>query len=190
MSTEAEGSVPAPQTTENNDVKTEKKEQAQPQKPKEQQQAAPVGEKKLSGAELKKKAKEEKAARRAQAKASQASQGPSQGGQQASGDGKGGKAKPKQDGQHQHQQHGGAKLPIRPAAATAVVKDDKPSIPDCFSHLSMARRIEMTNADKDVHPAVLVLGEHMSAFAISDSVTRLEATLYAFQKVRNSAPVM
>jgi translation initiation factor eIF-2B subunit delta len=54
----------------------------------------------------------------------------------------------------------------------------------------MARRIEMTNADKDVHPAVLVLGEHMSAFAISDSVTRLEATLYAFQKVRNSAPVM
>ncbi|RKL04158.1 hypothetical protein BFJ68_g11141 [Fusarium oxysporum] len=183
MSTEAEGSVPAPQTTENNDVKTEKKEQAQPQKPKEQQQAALVGEKKLSGAELKKKAKEEKAARRAQAKASQASQGPSQGGQQASGDGKGGKAKPKQDGQHQHQQHGGAKLPIRPAAATAVVKDDKPSIPDCFSHLSMARRIEMTNADKDVHPAVLVLGEHMSAFAISDSVTRLEATLYAFQKI-------
>ncbi|KAJ4122421.1 hypothetical protein NW765_005252 [Fusarium oxysporum] len=88
MSTEAEGSVPAPQTTENNDVKTEKKEQAQPQKPKEQQQAALVGEKKLSGAELKKKAKEEKAARRAQAKASQASQGPSQGGQQASGDGK------------------------------------------------------------------------------------------------------
>ncbi|KAG7417709.1 hypothetical protein DER46DRAFT_522374 [Fusarium sp. MPI-SDFR-AT-0072] len=186
MSTEAEGSVPAPQTTENNDVKTEKKEQAQPQKPKEQQQAAPAGEKKLSGAELKKKAKEEKAARRAQAKASQASQGPSQGGQQASGDGKGGKAKPKQDGQHQHQQHGGAKLPIRPAAATAVVKDDKPSIPDCFSHLSMARRIEMTNADKDVHPAVLVLGEHMSAFAISDSVTRLEATLYAFQKVIDS----
>ncbi|KAF5717475.1 translation initiation factor eIF-2B subunit delta [Fusarium mundagurra] len=182
MSTEAEGSAPAPQATENNDVKTEKKEQAQPQKPKEQQQAAPAGEKKLSGAELKKKAKEEKAARRAQAKATQASQGPSQGGQQASGDGKGGKAKPKQDGQHQHQQHGGAKLPIRPAAATAVVKDDKPSIPDCFSHLSMARRIEMTNADKDVHPAVLVLGEHMSAFVISDSITRLEATLYAFQK--------
>ncbi|KAF5703715.1 translation initiation factor eIF-2B subunit delta [Fusarium globosum] len=186
MSTETEGSAPAPQTTENNDVKTEKKEQVQPQKPKEQQQSAPAGEKKLSGAELKKKAKEEKAARRAQAKATQASQGPSQGGQQASGDGKGGKAKSKQDGQHQHQQQGGAKLPIRPAAATAVVKDDKPSIPDCFSHLSMARRIEMTNADKDVHPAVLVLGEHMSAFVISDSITRLEATLYAFQKVIDS----
>ncbi len=94
MSTETEGLAPAPQTTENNDVKTEKKEQVQPQKPKEQQQSALASEKKLSGAELKKKAKEEKAARRAQAKATQASQGPSQGGQQASGDGKGGKAKP------------------------------------------------------------------------------------------------
>ncbi|KAF4345262.1 translation initiation factor eIF-2B subunit delta [Fusarium beomiforme] len=187
MSTEAKDSTPAPQTTENNEVKTEKKEQKEqtkPQQPKEQQ-AAPAGEKKLSGAELKKKAKEEKAARRAQAKASQGSQVPSQGGQQASADGKGGKAKPKQDGQHQHQQHGGAKLPIRPAA-TAVIKDDKPSIPDCFSHLSIARRIEMTNADKDVHPAVLILGEHMSAFAISDSTTRLEATLYAFKKVIDS----
>ncbi|KAF9768759.1 hypothetical protein IL306_013890 [Fusarium sp. DS 682] len=184
MSTEAEGSAPAPQTTENNDTKTEKKEQTKPQQSKEQQ-AVPAGQKKLSGAELKKKAKEEKAARRAQAKASQGSQGPSQGGQQSSGDGKGGKAKSKQDGQHQHQQHAGAKLPIRPAA-TAVVKDGKPSIPDCFSHLSIARRIEMTNADKDVHPAVLILGEHMSAFAISDSTTRLEATLYAFKKVIDS----
>ncbi|KAF4449794.1 translation initiation factor eif-2b subunit delta [Fusarium austroafricanum] len=183
MSTDAEGTAPAPQTTENRGVMTEKKGQPKPQQPKDQQQqAAPAGEKKLSGAEIKKKAKEEKAARRAQAKAAQASQGPAQGGQQATGgDGKGGKPKPKQDGQHQ--QHGGAKLPVRPAAA-AVAKDDKPSIPDCFSHLSMARRIEMINADKDVHPTVLILGEHMSAFAISDSVTRLEATLFAFKKLQ------
>ncbi|KAG5660653.1 hypothetical protein KAF25_003259 [Fusarium avenaceum] len=191
MSTETEASASAPQVPENQDVKTEKKEQTKPQQPKEQQPkdqqqppAAPAGEKKLSGAELKKKAKEEKAARRAQAKAVQPSQGPAQGQQAAGGDGKGGKAKPKQDGQHQ--QHGGAKLPIRSAATTAVVKDNKPSVPDCFSHLSIARRIDMTNADKDVHPAVLVLGEHMSAFAISDSITRLEATLFAFKKVIDS----
>ncbi|KAJ4136208.1 hypothetical protein NW768_003816 [Fusarium equiseti] len=188
MSIEAEGSAPTPQAPEIQEVKTEKKEQSKPeQPPKEGQQqkqpAAPAGEKKLSGAELKKKAKEEKAARRAQAKTAQTSQGPSQGDKQSAGDGKGGKAKPKQDGQNQ--QHGGAKLPIRPAV-TAVVKEDKPSIPDCFSHLSMARRIDMTHADKDVHPAVLVLGEHMSAFAISDSITRLEATLYAFKKVIDS----
>ncbi|KAF5002651.1 hypothetical protein FGRMN_189 [Fusarium graminum] len=193
MSTETEASAPVPQVPETQDVKTEKKDQTKPrdqdqQKPKDQQQqpAAPAGEKKLSGAELKKKAKEEKAARRAQAKTAQPPQASAQGQQAAGGDGKGGKAKPKQDGQHQHQQHGGAKLPIRSAATTAVVKDNKPSIPDCFSHLSMARRIEMTNADKDVHPAVLVLGEHMSAFTISDSITRLEATLFAFKKVIES----
>ncbi|KAF5023142.1 hypothetical protein F66182_4798 [Fusarium sp. NRRL 66182] len=178
MSTEVGDSAPAPQAPEKQDVKAEKKDQNKPQQPKDQQSAS---EKKLSGAELKKKAKEEKAARRAQAKASQTSQGPAQGGQQAGGEGKGGKAKTKQDGQHQ--QHGGAKLPLRPASTTAAAKDSKPSIPDCFSHLSMARRIDMTHADKDVNPAVLVLGEHMSAFAISDSITRLEATLLAFKKV-------
>jgi translation initiation factor eIF-2B subunit delta len=186
MSIEAEGSAPTSQAPEKQEAKAEKKDQSKPQQPPkdgQQQQAAPAGEKKLSGAELKKRAKEEKAARRAQAKVAQVPQGPAQGDKQAGSDGKGGKAKPKQDGQNQ--QHGGAKLPIR-SAGTTVVKDDKPSIPDCFSHLSMARRIDMTHADKDVHPAVLVLGEHMSAFAISDSITRLEATLYAFKKVIDS----
>ncbi|KAJ4187227.1 hypothetical protein NW755_007320 [Fusarium falciforme] len=179
MATEAGGPAPAPQVTD----KKDKKEQAKGQG-KDQQPAAP-GEKKLTNAELKKKAKEEKAARRAQAKASQAPQGPPQGGhsQAGSSEGKGSKGKPKQDGQHGGS---GAKLPLRPAATAAVVKDTKPTIPDCFSHLSMARRIDMTHADKDVNPAVLVLGEHMSAFAISDSITRLEATLLAFQKVIES----
>ncbi|KAM5342412.1 hypothetical protein ACJ41O_013378 [Fusarium nematophilum] len=184
MATETGGPAPAAQAPEKNDKK-EKKEQNKGQAAKDQQPAAP-GEKKLSGAELKKKAKEEKAARRAQAKATQVAQGPAQGGHQGgAGESKGGKGKQaKQDGQHQH---GGAKLPLRPAAAAAAaaaaVKDTKPSIPDCFSHLSMARRIDMTQADKDVNRAVLVLGEHMSAFAISDSITRLEATLLAFKKV-------
>ena len=41
----------------------------------------------------------------------------------------------------------------------------------------------MTQADKDVHPAVLALGQQMNTFAISDSITRLEATLLAFKKV-------
>lgn len=183
MATEAGGPAPAPQVTD----KKDKKEQAKGQG-KDQQPAAP-GEKKLTNAELKKKAKEEKAARRAQAKASQAPQGPPQGGhsQAGSSEGKGSKGKPKQDGQHGGS---GAKLPLRPATTTAVVKDTKPTIPDCFSHLSMARRIDMTHADKDVNPAVLVLGEHMSAFAISDSITRLEATLLAFQKVCHTASAL
>lgn len=175
MATEAGGPAPAPQVTD----KKEKKEQAKGQG--KDQQPAASGEKKLTNAELKKKAKEEKAARRAQAKATQAPQGPPQGGHSQAGSSEGkGKGKPKQDGQHGGS---GAKLPLRPATTAAVVKDTKPTIPDCFSHLSMARRIDMTHADKDVNPAVLVLGEHMSAFAISDSITRLEATLLAFQKV-------
>ncbi|KAH7152189.1 hypothetical protein B0J13DRAFT_594152 [Dactylonectria estremocensis] len=159
--------------------KKEKKEQAKGQakgqgKDKQPAAGAAPGEKKLSGAELKKKAKEEKAARRAQAKAVLTAHAPAPTG---GSDAKGSKAKPKQDGQH------GAKLALRPASTPAVPKETKPSIPDCFSHLSMARRIDMTHADKDVNPVVLALGEHMSAFAISDSITRLEATLRAFKKV-------
>lgn len=65
-----------------------------------------------------------------------------------------------------------------------VVKEvAKPKIPECMSHLLMAKRIPMTQADKDVDPVVLALGQQMSTFAISDSTTRLEATLLAFKKV-------
>jgi translation initiation factor eIF-2B subunit delta len=150
--------------------------------PKEQQPSkGDAGEKKLSNAELKKKAKEEKAARRAQAKASGAGPGP---GAQGAADGKGGKGKQKQDGPQGQQQQ--SRPATRPAAPVPTIpKEVKPTIPECFSHLSVARRIDMTQADKDVHPAVLALGQHMSTFALSDSITRLEATLLAFKKVRN-----
>jgi translation initiation factor eIF-2B subunit delta len=65
----------------------------------------------------------------------------------------------------------------------AAPKEVKPKIPDYFSHLAMAKGVNITHADKDVHPAVLVLGQQMSTMAISDSTTRLEATLLAFKKV-------
>jgi hypothetical protein len=151
--------------------------------------SAAAGEKKLSGAELKRRAKEEKAARRAQAKTTLASQGggggPGAGGhqqQQQQQQQVGSKAKAKQDGGAAGQQTGHQGQQQRAAAP----KETKPAVPECFSHLSMARRIDMTQADKDVHPAVLVLGQHMSAFALSDSITRLEATLLAFKKVCDS----
>ncbi|CAH0017672.1 unnamed protein product [Clonostachys rhizophaga] len=195
MATEANTSAPAeppqaPQTpaTQTTTEKTQKETQPKDQKAKGEQPAKggeSAGEKKLSGAELKKKAKEEKAARRAQAKAAQTSQGQPSGGQEGAGDGvKGGKGKPKQDGQAggQHKGHH-----AKPAAAAPVApKEVKPAVPECFGHLSMARRINITQADKDVDPAVLVLGQHMSTFALSDSITRLEATLYAFKKVIDS----
>ncbi|PNY26471.1 translation initiation factor eIF-2B subunit delta [Tolypocladium capitatum] len=158
----------------------EKKEQKQ--QPKDQSKDQPArgeaaAEKKQSNAELKKKQKEEKAARRAAAKAAQPPPPPGAGGQQA--DAKGGKAKPKQDGSGHVRSASRSVLP-------PVVKEVKPRVPECFSHLAMARRITITQADKDVNPVVLILGQHMSTFAIADSITRLEATLLAFKKVIDS----
>ncbi|KAH7318438.1 hypothetical protein B0I35DRAFT_478946 [Stachybotrys elegans] len=186
MATEAGGPAPAGDSVEKKEQNPKPKEQQQQQQP-AKPEAPAAGEKKLSNAELKKKQKEEKAARRAQAKAAQTSQGPDGGASHggAPGDAKGGKPKPKQDGQSSGSQQ--QKMALRPAqGAAAAPKVAKPSIPDAFSHLSMARRINMMHADKDVNPAVLVLGQHMSTFEISDSITRLEATLHAFKKVLNA----
>lgn len=152
--------------------------------------AAPAaeGERELTNAEKKKKAKEDKAAKRAQAKAAMNSQAGAAGASQAggaSGDKSGG-AKPKQ----KQDLHPGAHhaLHIRSGSRSShpppVIKEVKPAIPECFSHLSIARRISITHADKDVHPLVLRLGQQMSTFAIDDSTTRLEATLLAFKKVK------
>lgn len=178
MATEAGGAAPAAEVTDKAEQEVKSQPKAQPKdKP---APAQPAGEKKLSGAELKKKAKEEKAARRAQAKTVPESQPGPSGQHAASADGKGAKGKTKQDAlQAQGLQH--ARQTAKPVAA--VVKEKKPGVPECFSHLSMARCIDLTQADKDVHPTVLALGQHMSTFALSDSITRLEATLYAFKKV-------
>lgn len=167
-------------------VKKEQKAPAKPQ-PKDQAQAEAAGaEKKISNAELKKRAKEEKAARRAQAKSTQiAPQAGQPGAQGAAGNPKtsGGKGatKPKDGGLPVPSHHRSASRSVIQPVVKEVMK---PKIPECFSHLSMAKRIAMTQADKDVNPVVLALGQQMSTFAISDSITRLEATLLAFKKVR------
>ncbi|RFU79257.1 translation initiation factor eif-2b subunit delta [Trichoderma arundinaceum] len=185
----AEGGQPAPKS----EAAVEKKEQAaqgdQKKSSKDQSKASaasaePAGDKKLSNAELKKKAKEEKAARRAAAKVTQPqppASAPGQGDTAKSG----GKPKPKQDGAQAGGQHGKAPAP-RSAAPMPAPKEVKPSVPECFSHLSMAKGVNLTHTDKDVHPAVLLLGQQMSTMAISDSTTRLEATLLAFKKVIDS----
>lgn len=183
----AEGGQPAPKS----EAPAEKKDQAaqadQKKASKDQPKAgaAEAGEKKLSGAELKKKAKEEKAARRAAAKTTQP-QPPA--GAPAQSDAKSGsKSKPWQEAGQAAAQHGKIPAPRSAAPVPAAPKEVKPSIPDYFSHLAMAKGVNITHADKDVHPAVLVLGQQMSTMAISDSTTRLEATLLAFKKVTNSA---
>lgn len=152
--------------------------------------SAAGGDKKLSNAELKKKKQEEKAARRAQAKVVQVVQPPaaaatsgasgSADGTKAGGKGKANQAKqggPTVSGAHQRNALKGAPSP-------AVKEVVRPKVPECLSHLSMAKRMPMTQVDKDVDPVVLALGQQMSSFAISDSTSRLQATLLAFKKVR------
>lgn len=146
---------------------------------------APAGEKKLTGAELKAKAKAEKAARRAQQKTSKevakaeaaVSSSPQQLGPAAS------EVKGKQKGKDGAAGGPGARPALPKAPASTIVTEQKVQVPECFSHLSMAKRLPITQADKDVHPAVLALGQQMAAFAIDESVTRLRATLLAFQRV-------
>lgn len=143
-----------------------------------------AGEKKLTGAELKAKAKADKAARRAQlkvvkevtkAEAAVSSSPQPLGPSAAEVKGKKGK-----DGAPMGPT-GRPSLPKAPP--TSVVVEQKIQIPDCFSHLSMAKRIPITQADKDVHPAVLALGQQMATFALDESIARLKATLLAFKRV-------
>ncbi|KAL2886277.1 putative translation initiation factor eIF-2B subunit delta [Ceratocystis lukuohia] len=148
--------------------------------------AGATGEKKLTGAQLKAQKKAEKAARRAQTKVAAPPPVATAAGPGASGaDTK--KQKGKDSGQTTH---AASRQAARQAAQAVPAVPDKeakkPTIPDCFSHLSMAKRIQSTQADKDVHPSVLVLGQKMSSFALSDSIQRLEATLLALRQVIES----
>ncbi|KAI6089463.1 nagb/rpia/CoA transferase-like protein [Hypoxylon rubiginosum] len=192
MSTEQDGSPPEatpqqagkPETTQpppNNDksTKADTTETSKPAKP--------------SGAELKAKAKAEKAARRAQAKASKevakgeaaVSSTPGQLGPSA-GEVKGGKAKGKQDGSAATASGAAGRPVVSKGPVPVVPSEPKLTIPECFSHLSMAKRMPITQADKDVHPSVLALGQQMATFTIDESITRLKATLLAFKKVIDS----
>ena len=149
---------------------------------------------KLSNAELKAKAKAEKAARRAQAKEAKAAVAPPGGasaaGQQSDGKPAGKPGKGKQDA-HQPADasaQGRSGLQRRMSTArhpltAAVERDVRSAIPDCFSHIAMAKRIPTSQAHKDVHPAVLALGQQMATFTVRDSIARLKGTLLAFRKV-------
>jgi translation initiation factor eIF-2B subunit delta len=152
--------------------------------------ATPANTEKLTAAQLKAKAKAEKAARRAQVKEARtaAAAAPQAQDKGAAADAKGGKGKGKQDGQPT--QNKGGHLQHRPSVSgrrpsmPIVEKDVRSGIPDCFSHVPMAKRIPTSQAHKDVHPAVLAVGQQMATFALNDSISRLKATLLAFRKVR------
>ncbi|QSZ37273.1 hypothetical protein DSL72_009367 [Monilinia vaccinii-corymbosi] len=147
---------------------------------------APEGGK-LSAAELKKRAKEEKAARRAaavqnKAGAENATHVPAVAGQKGEAV-KGGKTQPKKGAEVRN-------LPVRggPTKAAPVVQVPKveDKTVDLFRHLYKPRTASIAGAGKDVHPAVLALGLQMSHYTICGSCARLIATLQAFKRVVES----
>ncbi|KAK3359287.1 translation initiation factor eif-2b-like protein [Lasiosphaeria hispida] len=148
----------------------------------------PANPAQLTPAQLKAKAKADKAARRAQVKETKAVVAAADAAK-TTVDAKGNKGKGKQDGPQSQSktspQHRASVSGRRPSTL-AVEKDVRSGIPECFSHIPMAKRIPTAQAHKDVHPAVLLVGQQMATFAIKDSIARLEATLLAFRKVIGS----
>ena len=145
---------------------------------------------KLSGAELKKKAKDEKAARRAQALLDKQSSGAVPPPLMASGQTQ--KSDPQKGPKGPAQKKGGLaaveprNLPTRGVQKTATVvelpKEEDKTV-EFFRHLYKTRTTSIAGAGKDVHPAVLALGLQMGNYTICGSCARLLATLQAFKRV-------
>ena len=164
-------------------------------------------EEKLSGAEIKKRAKAEKAARRAQVKqektpavkgnipeqtksavtaknTQETSKGAINGPSAASA--------PSSKGQHKRTTSMSAPpqkaLPLRPThsqlAPTSTETPKASKKVALFSHLyGHPRRTTLAGIGKDVHPAVLALGLQMSNYIVCGSNARCMATLLVFKRV-------
>jgi translation initiation factor eIF-2B subunit delta len=149
-------------------------------------------EKKISGAELKKQQKAEKAAKRAKAKAEA---GPSKAPPPSA-------PKAQKKDQQQTPKGGPSKagassapppakqqtmLPsrIRRLSTTApAVKPPPVKQVSLFGHLyGHPRRYVIEGATKDVHPAILALGLQMSSYEVCGSTARCVAMLLAFKSV-------
>jgi translation initiation factor eIF-2B subunit delta len=183
-----------------------KKDKAQKQEAGNKDEGAADGDKKLSGAELKKQKQAEKAARREKEKADRmaqlgqtaaAPQTPAKGSK--GGDAKkGGEAAQKggpAQGQAQHKkgQSQAGNLPMRgkpgPGGVMPMTQQQQPQRKTkevgLFGHLytSAPKRNTMEGVSKEVHPAVLALGLQMSSFTVCGSNARCVAMLLAFKKV-------
>ena len=167
------------------------------------------GDGKLSGAELKKRAKEEKAARRAAEKAEKdvaSASGPSNSSPALTKGAPPQAQKPAQKdaARTQHRRTGshgaagqGVALPLRgktaPAPGGAAVKEPKRANKEVglFGHLyTQPKRQTLEGVSKEVHPAVLALGLQMSSYVVCGSNARCVGMLLAFKKVRLLPPVL
>ncbi|MCJ1433255.1 hypothetical protein MMC27_002614 [Xylographa pallens] len=156
---------------------------------------------KLSGAEAKKKAKEDKAARRAQEKQVKPQailpdlkiprkvETLEEVGRRGSAG-----ATPGTPISKSHHKPTGSiqkSMPLRPAPPqtttnTVQLKKDNKNVA-LFGHLyGLPRRTTIAAAGKDVHPAILALGLQMSNYVICGSNARCVATLLAFKRVVES----
>lgn len=152
---------------------------------------------KLSGAELKKKAKEEKAAKRARDKQNQ-QQPSTEGSGHSRTDAPNNKIKKgavSSGPETQHKRTGSISanqpkiLPQRSGEMAAAAASPEPKKEDkkvaLFGHLyGNPRRTTIAGATKDVHPAVLALGLQMSNYVICGSNARCVATMLVFKRVR------
>lgn len=170
------------------------------------QPAEPAKDGKISGKDKKAKAKAEKAARRAQDKQKQQSQPVAdlQGGNRPDGKREGGRrgsttmqATPAtQSGQHKRTGSTNLKtLPIRPVESQTVPVTEEPKMEEkrvaLLEHLyGLPRRMSLSGAGKDVHPAVLALGLQMSDYTICGSTARCAATLLVFKAVCSFATTL
>ncbi|PYH73079.1 translation initiation factor eIF2B subunit delta [Aspergillus vadensis CBS 113365] len=213
-SSSSPGAAAAAAAGANASAKPAKPQQSQPAKQQpQQQQSQPKGKDAaatggdgaaLSPAELKKKAKAEKAARRARERAEREQSGGAGaaapgGGQSAAGGKKGasgpggagaggkdasGAATP-QKGGHQKQlpRRGSAQATGQPSAAELKKKQEEKNV-SVFGHLyGQQRRTTIAGAGKEVHPAVLALGMQMRDYVVCGSSARCVATLLAFKRV-------
>jgi translation initiation factor eIF-2B subunit delta len=167
--------------------------QKQPQAPKAADAPADGSAEKLSPAELKKRAKAEKAARRAREKSEKEAAGGTSGGGAQQNPAQGGpvqtprKAQPAgRDGPAstpRGPRHLGGARAAPPAAAVETKKKEDKNVA-VFGHLyGIPRRSTIAGAAKEVHPAVLALGLQIRDYVICGSSARCVATLIAFKRV-------
>lgn len=145
---------------------------------------------KLSGAELKAQKKAEKAARRQQEKSVPITSTSGSGGKSLVPNAQTQRGKGEPSG-GQHKRTGSIAVDVRnPPSKGLQATTYQPEEPrkedktvELFRHLYKARASTISGASKEVHPAVLALGQQMSSYTICGSNARLVATLQAFKRV-------
>ncbi|KAJ5636057.1 uncharacterized protein N7484_009370 [Penicillium longicatenatum] len=193
--------TPSQQTLPIRDAKSAKPNPAQTDKPAKAKDASAsasteadaAGEKPLTPAELKKKAKAEKAARRVKEKLERDGGAGAAGGSAPAPGQPRPPVTPRKDAAGGAAQKGSKALPPRrgslvgAGAAVEQKKKKEDKSVAVFGHLyGQQRRTTIAGAGKEVHPAVLALGLQLRDYVVCGSSARCVATMLAFKRVVES----